>query len=224
MTHTTEQDRAGFEAWYIARARKAVPAFAEWSEIEILEGCMRPDSGSYRIDSARIAWDAWQAARRAPAVPVPQGWKLVPDANNMTDEQAEAICNLVSCCGGGAHEVYEAALSAAPQPPEAAQSNSAEFGGITPDSFETEGGLVCEKSTSKQGAQGSVSNATLAAPVQMPEPVADLHECGKKPSLRTLEFSKVAIQLSAKGYKSLPLYTEQQVRDLLAAHGIEVAP
>lgn len=72
MTHTTEQERAEFEAWYIAGARKAVPAFAEWSEIEIREGCMRPDSGSYRIDSARIAWDAWQAARRAPAVPVPQ--------------------------------------------------------------------------------------------------------------------------------------------------------
>lgn len=70
MTHTsTDQERAEFEAWYIAGARKAVPAFAEWSEIEIREGCMRPDSGSYRIDSARIAWDAWQAARRAPAAP-----------------------------------------------------------------------------------------------------------------------------------------------------------
>lgn len=57
--------------------------------------------------------------------------------------------------------------------------------------------------------------------VQMPEPVAYLHECGKKPSLRTLEFSKVAIQLSAKGYKSMPLYTEHQVRQLLAERGIK---
>ena len=48
-----------------------------------------------------------------------------------------------------------------------------------------------------------------AAPVQMPEPAAYLHECGKKPSLRTLEFSK--------GYKSIPLYPEHQVRPLLAA-------
>lgn len=56
-----------------------------------------------------------------------------------------------------------------------------------------------------------------AAPVQMPEPAAYLHECGKKPSLRTLEFSKVDIQLAAKGYKSIPLYTEHQVRPLLAA-------
>lgn len=63
-----------------------------------------------------------------------------------------------------------------------------------------------------------------AALVQMPEPVAYLHECGKKPSLRTLEFSKAAIQLSAKGYKSLPLYTEQQVIDLLKSVGVIVKP
>lgn len=62
----------------------------------------------------------------------------------------------------------------------------------------------------------------VAAPLELPEPVAYLHECGKKPSLRTLEFSKVVIKLSAKGYKSLPLYTEQQVMDLLKSHGISV--
>lgn len=61
------------------------------------------------------------------------------------------------------------------------------------------------------------TSKTVAAPVQMPEPAAYLHECGKKPSLRTLEFSKVDIQLAAKGYKSIPLYTEHQVRQLLAA-------
>lgn len=60
-----------------------------------------------------------------------------------------------------------------------------------------------------------------AAPVQMPEPAAYLHECWKKPSLRTLEFSKVDIQLAAKGYKSIPLYTEHQVRQLLAQHSIK---
>lgn len=99
MTHTTEQVRAEFEAWYIAGARKAVPAFAEWSETEIREGCMRPDSGSYRIDSARIAWDAWQAARRAPVVPVPQGFTLVPV--ELLDRATESLGSFVSDHGWG---------------------------------------------------------------------------------------------------------------------------
>lgn len=63
-----------------------------------------------------------------------------------------------------------------------------------------------------------------AAPVVLPEPVAYLHECGKKPSLRSLEFSKVALQLSAKGYKAIPLYTEQQLRSLLATGGLPRQP
>lgn len=103
------------------------------------------------------------------AAPVPQGWKLVPDANNMTDEQAEAICNLVSCCGGGAHEVYEAALAAAPQPPEADM-------GIP------------------------ISASALA---QLPE-----------------------IDIDTANHAGIRVrgYTQETVRQLLAAHGIEVAP
>ena len=81
-----------------------------------------------------------------------------------------------------------------------------------PDAFQTEGGLKSEIRTTTPSV----------APVQMPEPIAYLHECGKKPSLRTLEFSKVAIQLSSKGYKSHGLYTEQQVTDLLKSVGVSV--
>lgn len=133
-----------------------------------------------------------KAARRAPAAPVPQGWKLVPDANNMTDEQAEAICNLVSCCGGGAHEVYEAALAAAPQPPEADM-------GIP---------------------------ISAAAPVQMPEPFTTLV---RKNSWSTNCYEASPLS-KHRDYGRLwadervNVYTEQQVRDLLAANGIEVSP
>ena len=69
MTHHTDAERAEFEAWYIKSAQKAVPAFSAWSDIEVRDGCMRPDGKSYKIDTARIAWEAWQAARRAPAAP-----------------------------------------------------------------------------------------------------------------------------------------------------------
>ena len=74
-------------------------------------------------------------------------------------------------------------LAAAPQQPEAAQSNSAEFDGI-------------EKA---------------AAPVQMPEPAATvLSKLGT-----TCMFPSAEISKGAK------LYTEQQVRQLLANHGIQ---
>lgn len=84
-------------------------------------------------------------------------------------------------------------------------------------------GYAIENKDGRRGAidcHGFVYWWNEAAPVQMPEPVAYLHECGKKPSLRTLEFSKVAIQLAAKGYKSIPLYTEHQVQELLEKYGI----
>lgn len=44
------------------------------------------------------------------------GWVLVPDASNMTDEQAEAIASIANCCGGIAYDIYRAMIAAAPQP------------------------------------------------------------------------------------------------------------
>ena len=167
MTHTTDQERAEFEKW--------------WSSPHI-----------WGRGHKEAQWASWQAARRAPAVPVPHD--VVRDAcARMCDARAESLqagnmftaANEAFKCAMAirTHPAYQhhlraAMLAAAPQPPE-------------------------------------------AEPVRMPEPVAYLHECGKKLSLRTLEFSKVAIQLSAKGYKSHGLFTEQQVRQLLAAHGIQ---
>lgn len=185
MTHTAEQERAlsSLRHLYQQMAGGMVKDSAQAKRIA--EGLLSPAIAKLE-----------QAARRAPAVPVPQGWKLVPDANNMTDEQAEAICNLVSCCGGGAHEVYEAALSAAPQTPE---------------------------------AQASVSNGTLEAPVQMPELESriDVLEVAKELKQSISAFGdtkgkakeKAAFYLTSQ-YEQI-LYWEQQVRQLLAAHGIQ---
>ena len=47
---------------------------------------------------------------------VPEGWQVVPDEANMTDEQAEAIAHVGRCCGGIAYDIYRAALAAAPAP------------------------------------------------------------------------------------------------------------
>lgn len=69
VTAQDQQSREEFEAWYIAQARKSVPALKDWSDDEVRDGLMRPRrNGEYRIDSAQSAWEAWQAARALPAV------------------------------------------------------------------------------------------------------------------------------------------------------------
>lgn len=55
------------------------------------------------------------AKRAAPVAPA--GWVLVPDASNMTDEQAEAIAERANCCGGIAYDIYRALLEASPKAP-----------------------------------------------------------------------------------------------------------
>lgn len=63
-----------------------------------------------RIDISAIA-DRY--ATHTPAVAVPDGYALVPDADNMTDEIAEAIAEKCNCCGGIAYEIYCTVLAAA---------------------------------------------------------------------------------------------------------------
>lgn len=114
-----------------------------------------------------------QAARRAPAAPVPQGWRLVPVESTeamarafRADDAPGYFCMTTLRCADFS-ERYVAMLAAAPQPPE-------------------------------------------AAPVQLPEAAATvLSKLGT-----TCMFPSAEISKGAK------LYTEQQVRHLLAAHGI----
>lgn len=105
-------------------------------------------------DEAVQAWN-----RRAPAAPVPQGWKVVPEA--ITDAMLIALiegafCRVTNESAKDFRRAWAAALAAAPQPPE-------------------------------------------AAPVQLPEYGID-----------TANHAGIRV----RGY------TEQQVRELLAAHGI----
>ena len=64
MTYTsTEQERAEFEARF-----------------NHLDRTQEPDAWGvprYKHDAISLAWEAWQTARRAQVVLVPQGWKLV---------------------------------------------------------------------------------------------------------------------------------------------------
>ena len=124
-----------------------------------------------------------QAARRAPAAPVPQGWRLVPV--EPTKEMIQRACDDHGYPGGSRwvyRDGYRSMLATAPQPPE-------------------------------------------AAPVELPEPAAWMLGCqtmggdvGWKLSW-SQSGAGVCHRISGKEHE-MPLYTEQQVIDLLKSVGV----
>ena len=72
MTHHTDQERAEFEAWSQANNKYHVSGYNPHNDL----------------------WEAWQAARSAPAMPEPQGWKLVPV--NLLERIQESLGSFVS--------------------------------------------------------------------------------------------------------------------------------
>lgn len=67
-------------------------------------------TGSQGLSNLLAAMRRAMAAARLPA-----GFVAVPDADNMTDEQAEAIAQVANVCGGIAYDIYRAAIDAAPR-------------------------------------------------------------------------------------------------------------
>lgn len=164
MTASTETERATFEA--VASDDGKWPQAIE-----------RDAKGNYLLMQTAQGWrwwqEAWQAARRAPAAPVPQFSRIAQKKLDYLLDAGEAITGYaienkdgrrgaIDCHGF----VYWWQDAAVPQPPE-------------------------------------------AAPVQMPEPVG----CTTKRWGVAWNTSQIEA--------GSPLYTEQQVRQLLAAHGIK---
>lgn len=124
MTHAADQERAEFEAWLAPEYSRE-----KWH------------TGEYTDDTVFSMFAAWQAARRAPAAPVPE-WLRDLEWTVADHDRAGDLQNWCPVCGGcktdyrdgvGGHKdgcELHAMLAAAPQPPEAVQSNSAEFDGI----------------------------------------------------------------------------------------------
>lgn len=183
MTHHTDAERAEFDLMRFAFESKGSEAYKAWL-IEVRDG------DSYKpwdvVNDWRNWQTAWQAARRAPAAPVPQGWKLVPEWP--TVEMSVAGDDVYREDGPevfSSNTIYTRMLAAAPQTPEAG----------------------C-----------SVSNGeTQAAPVQLPEPQAEIEVRSMKTYL-DLSIHEWRDTLPDGAYN---IYTEHQVRELLAAHGIQ---
>lgn len=94
----------------------AAAAFEDW-----LPSAYSQPTEHYTVHNMQVSFAAgaaWQAARRAPAAPVPQGWKI-------TEEQhvaAVKVLQRASGVDGLPQRMLDAMLAAAPQPPEAATS------------------------------------------------------------------------------------------------------
>lgn len=148
-----------------------------------------------RSDAA-LEWN-----RRAPAAPVPQGWKMVPV--EPPQEALYAIDRLVDDPRAfeDSESFWDYLLAAAPQPP---------------DAFQTEGGLKSEIRT------------TSTAPVQMPEPAGcvvyangESHHWDANRECAELFASRERSHGATYAFTFENLYTEQQVRQLLDTNGIK---
>ncbi|MDH0371782.1 hypothetical protein N7340_08355 [Comamonas aquatica] len=188
MTHHTDAERAEFEAW--ARG------YGTW-EVKRDDDVALGTTG-YTDITLTVAWHAVQAARRAPAAPVPQGWidpndkaqkQYLPHIGERVLFKHDGRVYLGKHTGGSFKAeypfgktfgtwdckwMYPSALdAAAPQPPE-------------------------------------------AAPVQLPEPVAKIFFDRKG-----CEVSELPAWENLRPYGTHELVSVQQVRQLLANHGIQ---
>lgn len=181
---TAAQDsRAEFEAWYEA---DAMPAEADWFARE------KDEPSEYKNADTASAWRGWQAARRAPATPVPLSEPVAYLWQHCETGRTRVVMpDMVVTADANWIVVGPLYLAAAPQPPE---------------------------------AQASVSNGTFVAPVQLPEPVAFALEWtfnGEERGIRLYDDERhCRFDAESDGGVCHPLYTEQQVRQLLAAHRI----
>lgn len=212
LTQTTDQDRAEFEAWAISCGADLTPAgFGLYAKIE-----------------TESAWQAWQTARRAPVVPVEtleteyasclaqcRDAFPVPDVNT----ELEGLWAAAMGCPLSVPE-YIKAIAAAPQPPEA---NPVELHQIKTAPVECACGDSYPADSFGAGfiaASGKCPNCDAAevAPVQMPEPdfygFRDYGEC-------RINMCFTPQSCRDDGSFATAYYTEHQVRQLLAQHGIK---
>lgn len=115
MTHHTDADRAEFEAWYEA---DAMPAEADWFARE------KDEPSEYKNADTASAWRGWQAARRAPAAPVPQ----IAEVQDSLVAISAAIADQDDSAAQSMLRGLLSMLAAAPQPPEAAPVELPEYG------------------------------------------------------------------------------------------------
>lgn len=171
MTHHTDAERAEIAANVSAApVLRAMASNYEaghvWDALDA-KTCIHAAS---EIDRLRIEL---QAARRATAAPVPQGWKLVPV--EPPQEALYAIGRLVDDPRAfeDSESFWDYLLAAAPQPPEAALVPSI---AVTPEMVEAANEAYCPFGDMELALCAALQVAPIppgAAPVQLPENIRE---------------------------------------------------
>lgn len=222
MTHHTDTERQAFEA--VASDDGKWPKAIE-----------RDAKGNYLLLTTANGWMWWQAARRAPAVP-----------DQSIIEAVDGWFARNTCLGGCSDkDVAELAaiFAAAPQPPEADHIPDAGKMVAAPVQLpenlregEPYDNPAFEALARELGVWGTAQSAvcaqfwlatTPAQSVVLPEPA--LYVSGGQLEKHcdpedTNGGSYIPARKTAAGLFTAPLYTEQQVRDLLAAAKVERKP
>lgn len=210
MTHHTDAERAEFEAWYIWHAKEKNACLAEYTDDEIRDSLMwriPEENGAYGARRIQIAWETWQqSARRAPAAPAPQN--VATHNKNLN----------------GFIDFANQIDFAKPRSASLKRKLILETRDAILDLFNEQlklhrkiDALAAAPQPPEVGC--SVSNGeTQAAPVQMPNPAAWCTEVYTDKSLgfERREYKLEAVPFAEIGFGE-KLYTEQQVRELLAA-------
>ena len=217
MTQSTEQERAEFEAAIRATMHDA-------GEDHIAERLERWPDGAYKDRATGYAWWGYQqAARRAPAAPVPHFNHSAKRKLNYLLEAGETITGYafqnkdgrrgsIDCHGFVAwwHD------AAAPRPP---------VQQVTPEMIEAALEAYMpfgDMELAIQSALSAAPQSPKAAPAQRPEPWG--HCVGGNVFVSRNLPAHIKPMVDSGEFKDIKLYTEQQVRELLASHGIKITP
>ncbi|MDH1673978.1 hypothetical protein [Comamonas aquatica] len=202
MTHHTDAERAEFEAW--ARG------YGTW-EVKRDDDVALGTTG-YTDITLTVAWHAVQAARRAPAV---QSMTLEQAAASMRATQAQPA-RIIAASGSCA--------PAAPVPQGVVEPIDTvkywrdAYANPQGDEHFMGHGMVVKIFDDYLGMLAAAPQPPEAAPVQLPEPAAwrytDARGHYRYRGMRHGFAAEYPL------LKPVALYTEQQVRELLAAHGI----
>lgn len=220
MTQDTDTERADFELMREAyeKAFGPPPVGAAWASVGYAIKTHEASEARAYAERFKGFVGGW-VWRSAQAAPVPQGWKLVPieptpEMIKAADDSDSEYSQRNFGEGGinwsqSGEDHWTAMLAAAPQPPEAAPhigdcENEVCTGcmpsmpPVTPEEFSRD---IAEM---------------VAAPVQMPEPDAGWFKYDKVSECWHPQYEEYA-ETHAKREGWEKLYTEQQLRQLLAA-------
>ena len=202
MTQSTEQERAEFEAWWrgYTKSNKA-PRF---------------EGGAYIFPAANTAWNTWQAARRAPAVPTRkqiEQYLYEQGAVTVSRDVAEAA-GLARLAG----KMQSAPAAPVPQgwklvpmePTECMEQAAADY----LDACVRAHGLWLAMLAAAPQPPGACTCPSGDGSLRWPCPQ-------HPPEAAPVQLPAYGIDTANHAGVRVRGYTEQQVRQLLAAHGIQ---